>query len=114
MIVSSNITIGHSAYCQHFPKSMKKYFNAIFPKYIGGFRKGYSTQLALLFMLESLIKALDKGLYTGIMLTDLSKAFDCIPHDLLIAKLNAYGFTNKATEIINDYLCERKQRTKNR
>ena len=46
------------------------------------------------------------------MLTDLSKAFDCISHDLLIAKLNAYGFTNKATEIINDCLCERKQRTK--
>ena len=59
-------------------------------------------------MLESLEKAVDMGLHTDIMLTDLSEVFDCISHDLLIAKLNAYGFTNKAMEIINDYLCERK------
>ena len=58
------------------------------------------------------VKVLDKGLYTGIMLTDLSKAFDCISHDLLIAKLNVYGFINKGMEIINDYLCKRKQKKK--
>ena len=46
------------------------------------------------------------------MLSDLSKAFDCISHDLQITKLNAYGFTNKAMEIIGDYLCGRKRRIK--
>ena len=50
-------------------------------------------------MLESVRKALDKGLYTGILLTDLSRAFDSISHDLLIAKLQAYGFSKKALKI---------------
>ena len=46
------------------------------------------------------------------LLTDLSKAFDCISHELLIAKLNAYGFTKNTLCLINDYLCETKHRTK--
>ena len=56
--------------------------------------------------------ALDKGLHTGMLLTDLSKAFDCLVHDLLIAKLHAYGFSKEALSIIHDYLTGRKQRTK--
>ena len=63
-------------------------------------------------MLENLKKALDKGNCTGILLTDLSKAFDCISHALLIAKLNAYGFPKGSLCIINNYLSARKQRTK--
>ena len=63
-------------------------------------------------MLESLKKALDKGLCTGILLTDLSKAFDCISHDLLIAKLKAYGFAKISVNIIKDYRSNRIQRTK--
>ena len=65
---------------------MYVYFDSIFSKYLSGFRKGHSTQHCLLFMLERIKKALDKGLCTGILLTDLSKAFDCISHELLIAK----------------------------
>ena len=45
-------------------------------------------------------------------LTDLSKAFNCLPHDIIIAKLNAYGFDMKALNFIYDYLRNRKQRTK--
>ena len=71
-----------------------EYFNNIFSKYQSGFRKGHSTQHCLLFMMERIKKALDQGLCTGILLTDLSKAFDCISHDLLIAKFKAYGFSN--------------------
>ena len=43
-------------------------------------------------MTEKIKNVLDKGGIGGALLTDLSKAFDCIQHDLLIAKLHAYGF----------------------
>ena len=46
------------------------------------------------------------------MLSDLSKTFDCLDHELLIAKLNAYGFTLPALRLINDYLSNRRQRTR--
>ena len=46
------------------------------------------------------------------LLTDLSKAFDCIPHDLIIAKLEAYGFHIDALKLIHDCLSNRKQRVK--
>ena len=48
----------------------------------------------------------------GALLTGLSKAFDCLNHDLLIAKLNAHGFSLPALRLIHDYLLNRKQRTR--
>ena len=48
----------------------------------------------------------------GALLTDLSKAFDCLDYELLIAKLNAYGFSLPALKLVHDYLSNRKQRTK--
>ena len=56
--------------------------------------------------------AVDKRLFSGILLRDLSKAFDCISHDLLIATLHAYGFSKQALNLINDYFSNRYQRTK--
>ena len=57
-------------------------------------------------------KSLDEGGYVGGVLMDLSKAFDTINHNLLIAKLHAYGFGIESLEIIHDYLSDRWQRTK--
>ena len=88
------------------------YFNNIFSKFLCGYRKGYSTQHCLLYMLEKLKTSLDEGMCAGILLTDLSKAFDCISHELLIVKLYAYGVTKNSLSLVSNYLCERKQRTK--
>ena len=77
-----------------------------------GFRKNYSTQLSMIVMLEYVRENLDNGKCSGILLTDLSKAFGCLVHDLLIAKLNAYGFDYNALCLIHNYLSERRQRIK--
>ena len=57
-------------------------------------------------------KTLDEGGETGAVFTDLSNAFDCIDHNLLIAKLNIYGFEKQSINFIYSYLTKRKQRTK--
>ena len=56
--------------------------------------------------------SVDSGQMVGALLTDLSKTFDCLDHELLIAKLNAYCFSLPALKLVNDYLSNRKQRTK--
>ena len=48
----------------------------------------------------------------GALFSDLSKAFDCLDHELLIAKLNAYGFSLTALKLVHNYLSNRKQPTK--
>ena len=72
------------------------------------FRKGYNTQYWLLKMLEKWKLPVDKGKSFGALLTDLSKAFDCLLHDLLLAKLHAYGFSFSALKLIHSYLKSRK------
>ena len=83
-----------------------------FSKYQCGFRKDFSTQHALLVMLEKMKIARDRKGFCAAVLTDLSKAFDCICHDLLIAMLNAYGLERNALKLVYDYLSNRSQKTK--
>ena len=63
-------------------------------------------------MIDKWKKAVDNNKVFGAILTDLSKAFDCICHDLLVAKLHAYGLSLPHLKMIQDYLLNRKQRTK--
>ena len=63
-------------------------------------------------MVEKWKEALDKSCLGGALLTDLYKAFDCIKHDILIAKLATYGFDSNSLSFVFSYLNERKQRTK--
>ena len=63
-------------------------------------------------MLENWKSSIDKGKAFGVLLTDLSKAFDCLSHQLIIAKLNACGLSRSTLKLIQSYLSERKQRTK--
>ena len=74
-----------------------------------GFREGYGTQYALLRLIETCKRTLDKGGFAGALLMDLSKAFDCLNHKLLIAKLSTYGFSPSALRLIHSYFSEREQ-----
>ena len=76
------------------------------------FCKAHSTQHALFRLLQKWQKELDSGGFIGTVLMDLSKAYDCLPHDLLIAKLEAYGLDNGSLNLLLDYLSFRKERTK--
>ena len=77
-----------------------------------GFRKGFSTEYCLIVMLEKWKKVIDQGKFAGAILTDLSKAFDCLNHELLIAKLEAYGFDKESLKYVYSYLLIRKHRIK--
>ena len=93
-------------------KQMPEYFeSSVFSKYQCGFRKGFSAQYCLVSMLEKCKSTTDNKKSFGALLTDLSKAFDCLSHDLLIAKLNAYGFNMSALRFVHSYIKNRMQRT---
>ena len=72
--------------------------------YLFGYRKKHSTEQCLTILIEVWKKALGRKNIAGAVLTDLSKAFDCLNHNLLIAKLDAYGFDQSALQFIYDYL----------
>ena len=91
---------------------MTAYVSSLLSPYLCGFRKGYNPQHALLRLINHLNKSLDRKENIGLVMMDLSKAFDCIPHDLLIAKLSAYGFHKNSLKLIHSYLKERHQRVK--
>ena len=93
-------------------EQIEKFSEKILSPKLCGFRKGHSTQHALLNLLKNWQRTLEKSGVIGTVLMDLSKAYDCLPHDLLIAKLSAYGFEDSATSSISDYLSKRYQRVK--
>ncbi len=99
-----------------FERIMLKQINLYVDKYLSpylcGYRKGYNSQYALITMIEKWKQYLDNKGHAGAVLMDLSKAFDTINHELLMAKLEAYGFNKDALEIISNYLTDRWQRTK--
>ena len=88
------------------------YFDSIFHPCVSGFRKGYSCETVLVNMVESIKCSLDKGNIVCCILMDLSRAFDCIPHKLLISKFKAYGVSVSACDVITSYLKDRRQRVK--
>ena len=88
------------------------YIEKFLSPYLCGYRKGYSTQHELLPLVEKWKQIIDKKGFGGAILMDLSKAFDTIDHELLVAKLYAYGFEKKSLRLILSYLSDRWQRTK--
>jgi hypothetical protein len=79
---------------------------------LSAYRKKHNTQSVLLKAIEDIKLSLDNGLYVGGLLMDLSKAFDVIPHNLLLAKLVAYGYKKEDVSLLSSYLSQRKQRVK--
>ena len=88
------------------------YLNQIFSKFQCGFRKRFNAQHYLMTMIEKWRKSLDTRGNGGALLTDLFKVFDCIDHQLLIAKLHASSFDTDALKSIYSYLRGGKKRTK--
>ena len=104
-------------YCLYNQKSLtdyqlseylKKYLNTL----LCGFRKAHSIQHALFKLLQTWQEKLDKSGFVGTILMDLSKAYDCLPHDLLAAKFEAYGINKTGLNLMHNFLSSRKQRTK--
>ena len=90
-------------------KQLVRFMEEHFSPSISAYRANYSSQYVIIRLLEERRKNLDDNVVVGPILTDLSKAFDCILYDLLIAKPAAYGLSEEALMYILSYLSNRKQ-----
>ena len=92
-------------------KQLFDYFNEkkIFTNSQFGFRKGRSTITALNELLLSILQGFENGEYVACTICDLTKAFDCVNHQLLLRKLAAYGICENALNLLKSYLSHRRQ-----
>ena len=72
-----------------------------------GFRKNHSCETQLLLTIEDLAKNLDEGSEIDLQIFDFSNAFDKVPHQRFLSKLNHYGIQGKTLAWINSWLTER-------
>ena len=96
--------------CNRLKLFFKK--NNILYKYQFGFRENHSTAHALIDLMEYINRCLDQGKYVFGIYIDLKKAFDTVPHDILLSKLQHYGIRGKALNWFKSYLADTKQFTK--
>ena len=87
-------------------------FCGILSSSLAAYRRNYGCQHVLTKLIQDCKSALDKGEFVGMILMDLSKAFDCLPHRLLLCKLRYYGISDDACTLLMSYLSQRKQRVK--
>ena len=78
--------------------------NGFLSQSISASTENYSSFHVLIRLIENWKESFDKGFVTGTALIDLSNGFDCIPHDLLVAKLHSYGISLNAATFIYSYL----------
>ena len=93
-------------------KQINSFITDCLSDFLCGCRQGFSTQHALIKLIESWRQSLDSRGYSGVVLMDLSKASGTINHALLITKLHAYGLNKESLEFILDYLFNRWKTTK--
>ena len=89
---------------KYFPRQLVGFMEEYFSPLISAYRTNYSSKHVIIRLLEEWRKKLDNNFVVGAVLSDLPKAFDCIPHDLLIAKLAAYDLGEEALMYILSYL----------
>ena len=90
-------------------ENVTSFVNSFLSEFISAYRKTYSTNHVLISLIENWKKFLDQNKFAGGVLMDLSNAFDCIPHDLLIAKMHTYAFSSESLTFFYSYLKRRKQ-----
>ena len=88
----SLLNIFSKIYERFLHENLSNYVNTFLSKFISAYGKSYSSNHELIHLIKNLKKSLDQEKFVGAMLRDLLKAFDSISHDLLIAKMHAYGF----------------------
>ena len=84
-------------------KQTSSFFEDIFSKHQCGFGKDFNAQQCLLKLLENWKNTFDNGKMFSALLTDFSKAFDCLNYELLIVKLSSYAFTLPAFKLVHNY-----------
>ena len=94
-----------------FETQLSDFFDTIFNPFLCAFRRGHGCQTTLLRLLEGWREALDKNYYIASVLI-FSKAFDCLPHAILLDKLPAYGVSDHLVSLLKSYLSNRKQPNK--
>ena len=100
----SILNVFSKIYKKVIKNQLMSYFEKYFSPFISAYRKSYSTQQVVIRLLEEWREKLDKNFVVGAVLMDLFKAFDCIPRDLVIAKLAAYGIERKTLRLIYSIL----------
>ena len=93
--------------CQNY--QLVEYFSPFLSPFLSAYCKGYSCEAVLLRLVESWKQHLDNRQIVGSVMLDLSKAFDLIPHNLLLDKLATYGISTQSLYLIKNYLCGRRQ-----
>lgn len=81
--------------------------NNILYKFQSGFRGSFSTDTCLIYLQDHIKKQISSGLYTGMVLLDIQKAFDSVDHSILCKKLSAIGVGSTAW--FHSYLSQRRQ-----
>ena len=91
---------------------LSNFTDKVLSKFVSSYRKSYSSNHVLVKLIEEWKKSLDDKNFIRAVLMNLSKAFDCVPHDLLFANFHAYGLSMDAITFIYSYMKRRKQGVK--
>ncbi len=85
-------------------EQLMDFVGQIFNDMFYAYRKMYVCEHVLLKVIDLWKHAIDSNIFAGTILIDLSKAFDCVPHGILITKIKAYGLTDDACKFMSSYL----------